>query len=582
MISTRKILAHCLALAVIGLSSSCQQKTKKVETPSQNTGERWSETRINAWYDEQDWLVGANFAPSSAINQLEMWQADTFDPQLIDQELAWARDLGFNTMRVFLHDLLWEQDAQGLIKRVETYLDIAESHSINTMLVLLDDVWNPYPQLGKQPEPKPHVHNSGWVQSPGHEVLVDSTQHKKLEDYVKGVMTHFKDDKRVLIWDLYNEPGNGNGNSYGEQEPENKSVHSLKLLKKVYAWAREVNPSQPISIDVWTSINKTLDQMSDIDKFAYENSDVINFHCYANAEATAKMVERLAESNRPLFCTEYMARSVSSTFQEILPIFKKHKVAAYNWGFVSGKSQTIYPWDSWQKEYTDEPDLWFHDIFRTDGTPYKTEEVEFIKSIVKETAQEQGGSMEFQVDANLEDWGKYNYLFGLSDPWVLKGKDQTHFDFTATPEHFYFYFKTIDHTPTEVDYVNERSLLWADRVELFFSADKELSEYYGAEMTPDKQVLDFKASFPRNIDHGWDFETLTLATKKLDDGYIVEGSISRKELESFGITNEFYFGVFRADFHGGRKVNWYAKTIPDTPKADFHVPSAFAKTYLND
>lgn len=348
--------------------------------------QRWSEKKINKWYEKQGWLVGANFAPSTAINQLEMWQADTFDPETIDRELGWAEELGMNTMRVFLHHMLWEQDSKGFISKIETYLKIADKHGIKTMFVLLDDVWHPYPKLGKQPEPTPHVHNSGWVQSPGHEVLIDAKKCDALEPYIKGIITHLKNDKRVLIWDLYNEPGNTNGNSYEKKgmEPENKSKYSLDLLKKVYGWAREVNPSQPLCIDVWTSIHKELDDMSDIDKFAYENSDVINFHGYANAEVSERQVKRLAASNRPLFCTEYMARDIGSTFQAQLPIFKKYNVAAYNWGFVSGKSQTIYPWDSWDKTYTDEPELWFHDIFRKDGTPYIKEETDFIKNILLE------------------------------------------------------------------------------------------------------------------------------------------------------------------------------------------------------
>lgn len=358
-----------LLFVVIAKSAYCQQ---------------WSVEKANLWYQNQPWLVGANFVPSTAINQLEMWQAETFDPKTIDRELGWAGELGFNTMRVFLHHMLWEQNSKEFIQRIEEFLEIADKHRIKTMLVLLDDVWNPLPKLGKQPDPTPRVHNSGWVQSPGSEVLVDSRKCDALESYVKGIISHFKNDKRVIIWDLYNEPGNINGNSYRKLEPENKAKYSLNLLKKVYKWAREVNPSQPICIDVWTSIHKELDEMSEIDKFAYDNSDIINFHCYANASDTEKMVKRLSISNRPLICTEYMARPVGSSFHEILPIFKKYKVAAYNWGLVDGKSQTIYPWDSWDKKYKSEPKIWFHDIFRKDGSPYMKEETDFIKTMIKE------------------------------------------------------------------------------------------------------------------------------------------------------------------------------------------------------
>ncbi len=365
----------CVLLGMIMLAACKPSSTHETEK-----NERWPAEKANAWYKQQGWLIGANFAPSSAINQLEMWQADTFDPETIDRELGWAEDLGFNTMRVFLHHIPWQQDSAAFIQRIDTYLGLADKHHIRTMLVLLDDVWNPYPVAGKQPAPKPHVHNSGWVQSPGREILEDSSRHEELKGYIKGIISHFKEDKRVIIWDLYNEPGNPNKSSYGDQEPADKEVHSLSLMKKVYYWAREVNPSQPLCIDVWTAVTKELSEMSDIDRFAFENSDVINFHCYADSAVTEKMVERLATSGRPLICTEYMARPVGSTFQAILPVFRKHQVAAYNWGFVSGKSQTIYPWESWKKSFSAEPELWFHDIFRQDGTSYKKEETDFIKS----------------------------------------------------------------------------------------------------------------------------------------------------------------------------------------------------------
>jgi len=70
--------------------------------------QQWRASAARDWYSEQGWLVGSNYIPATAINQLEMWQADTFDPQRIDLELGWAEGLGMNTMRVFLHDLLWQ------------------------------------------------------------------------------------------------------------------------------------------------------------------------------------------------------------------------------------------------------------------------------------------------------------------------------------------------------------------------------------------------------------------------------------------------------------------------------------------
>ncbi len=348
--------------------------------------ERWSEQKANDWHAQQPWLVGCNFIPSSAINQLEMWQADTFDLATIDRELALARGLGFNTVRVFLHDLLWEQDAKGLLDRVDQFLTVADKHGIGVMIVLFDGVWDPDPKLGKQREPKPHVHNSGWVQSPSRDVLKDPSRRDALAAYVKGVIARFKDDPRVQVWDIYNEPDNTNAIAYGansktKTELPNKAELALGLITKAFAWAREANPSQPITSGIWSGNWKSIEAMSPMARFCAEHSDVISFHSYAPLNDVKNRVEELRQFNRPLLCTEYMARPAGSTFETILPYFKEQKIAAYNWGFVDGKSQTIYPWDSWQKQYTDEPPVWFHDIFRKDGSAYRAEEVELIRSL---------------------------------------------------------------------------------------------------------------------------------------------------------------------------------------------------------
>jgi hypothetical protein len=351
-----------------------------------NAAERWSEERANAWGRNTPWLVGANYAPASAINQLEMWQAETFDPEAIDRELAWAKGLGFNSMRVFLHHLLWEQDSKGFLDRIERFLQIAQRHNIGVMFVLFDSVWDPNPKLGKQREPQGGLHNSGWVQSPGAKDLQDRTRHRLLEEYVKGVVGHFKDDKRVQAWDVWNEPDNMNDNSYGKnklkQEPANKQALTLELLSKTFGWAREAGATQPLTSGLWLGGHKAHpDKLIPIEKVQLEQSDIISFHSYGNLDEMKKWVESLRRFNRPLVCTEYMARPAGSTFDPILGYLQEQKIGAYNWGFVAGKSNTIYPWDSWQKPYAAEPKVWFHDIFRTDGTPYDAKEVEYIRRV---------------------------------------------------------------------------------------------------------------------------------------------------------------------------------------------------------
>jgi hypothetical protein len=370
----KNIWTFVLVGLLTGLFVSCSAPAEDT------TAEQWSVEKANQWYEETGWLIGANYTPRTAINQLEMWQEETFDPETIDEELGWAADLGFNSMRVYLHDLVWKEDPEGFKQRIEQFLDIAESHDIGIMFVLFDGVWHPYPELGEQPDPEPHVHNSGWVQGPSIDVLSDTTQWGYLEEYVKDVIGHFADDERVQIWDIYNEPDNDNVRAYGDINLDNKFEHSFRLLKKSFTWAREANPSQPITSGLWHGDWSDEESMSEMDKFMVENSDVITFHAYEGPEVMEERIQALKRYDRPMFCTEYMARPRESTFENELPILRKYNVGAYNWGFVNGKTQTIYPWDSWDKEYTSEPDPWFHDILRADGTPYDSSEAELIKS----------------------------------------------------------------------------------------------------------------------------------------------------------------------------------------------------------
>jgi hypothetical protein len=341
----------------------------------------WTKEQANAWYNKQPWLVGANFLPSSAINELEMWQAETFDTATIARELKWAAGIGMNTMRVFLHDLAYAQDPAGFKRRIEIFLRIAARYKIRPLFVLFDSCWDPFPHTGKQHQPAPFLHNSGWVQSPGADALKDKSQYPRLKKYVTDIVSQFNKDERVVGWDVWNEPDNTNNSSYGRFEPYEKVTLVHNLLKDVFVWTRAANPSQPITSGIWAGNWVHHDSLRAIEKLMIEESDIVSFHNYDKAADFEQRVQWLQRYGRPVICTEYMSRGNGSTFEGSMPVAKKYKVAAYNWGLVNGKSQTIYPWDSWQKKYTAEPELWFHDIFRTDGSPYKTAEVNLIKQL---------------------------------------------------------------------------------------------------------------------------------------------------------------------------------------------------------
>lgn len=352
-------------LVVIGLFAftPCEAKQKvKLQTSA-----RWSEAQAQQWSKQNGWLCGSNFNPSTAINQLETWQAESFDTATINRELGWAEAIGMNVMRVYLHHLAWQVDKSGFKKRMKTYLDISGKHGIKTIFVFFDDCWNPTYAAGKQPDPIPGVHNSGWIRDPGDLLFTDSTLTKTLESYVKDVLTTFKKDKRVAMWDLYNEPGNSDLNN-----------KSLPLLKKVFEWGWSVRPSQPLTSAAYNG--KENEKINDIKKFQLENSDIITYHIYDGPEFHQIVIDSLKKYNRPMVCTEYMARKYNSTFSNTLAMLKNQNIGAINWGFVAGKTNTKYAWGEVISDGSD-PKLWFHDILYPNGKPFSQEEVDLIKSL---------------------------------------------------------------------------------------------------------------------------------------------------------------------------------------------------------
>ena len=347
---------------------------------AQDQSHRWTEEASNAWYAKQPWLVGSNFVPSDAINQLEMFQAATFNPQLNEKELALAESIGMNTMRVFLQDQLWEQDPQGFTKRLDAFLAIAAKHHIRPLLVLFDSCWESNPHLGPQHPPIPGIHNSGWVQSPGAAELMDPSYEPKLKSYVQGVVGAFAKDDRILGWDIWNEPNNTNDNRF--TEPKNKPELVANLLPKAFAWARSAHPTQPLTSGLWEGNWTDPAKESPVAKIQLAESDIITFHNYGWPEEFEARVKSLQPLHRPIICTEYMARGNGSTFDTILPLAKQYNVGAINWGFVAGKTQTYLPWDSWQKPYVlSQPTVWFHEVFRQDWTPYRQHEVDLIRTL---------------------------------------------------------------------------------------------------------------------------------------------------------------------------------------------------------
>ena len=351
-----------ILFAAASLFAGCRNADNGIDADG-----KWTAEKANAWYEATGWRSGCNYIPANAINQIEMWQTATFDPETIDRELGYAEELGFNTMRVFLSSVVYENEPDTFKQHISDFLDIANGHGITPFLVFFDDCHVGTAAYGPQPEPKTGVHNSGWVKDPANDLWQDTlSTYPKLEVYVKDILTTFKDDERILWWDLYNEP-NERGIEGG---------YSMALLKNVFKWAREIRPSQPISVGIWTD----KDYLVEHSLYSLEMSDIISYHEYHTPDCQIKLIDSLKVYGRPMYCTEYMARTKGSTFQEILPLLKENNVSAINWGFVKGKTNTIYAWGDVHPE-GEEPEPWFHDIIRPDKTPFSQEEIDVIKKV---------------------------------------------------------------------------------------------------------------------------------------------------------------------------------------------------------
>ena len=189
-----------ISLVAALLSVSCK--------PAELNG-RWSEERANEWWSRQEWPVGCNYVPSYAINQIEFWQPETFDEKVIDHELGLAESLGFNTLRIYLHEILWQADREGYKQRIDRFMDIAQRHGQKLIITFFTNggFYND-PRLGEQPQPVDGVHSSNWIQSPGSHIVNDPSAWAPLKEYIQDILTTYKDSDRVLYWCLYNEPEN--------------------------------------------------------------------------------------------------------------------------------------------------------------------------------------------------------------------------------------------------------------------------------------------------------------------------------------------------------------------------------------
>ena len=356
------IVALFLSVMLVSCAHHEQLAKTNVKAPT------WTAEKAWAWAKDKPWFCGVNYIPAYAINYTAMWDPSTFSKQLIDEELGLMEECGLNCARVVLQYVVYAENPKRFKKNFRSFLEICDKHGIAVMPIFFDPVAcgaNTDPKPGPQGEPVLGWYGWAWSPSPGYSMTFDESTHPLLEKFVKDIMTTFRNDERIMAWDLYNEPIH-----YAD-----KGQREWPLLRKVFTWAREVNPSQPITSSMWNS-NKELND------FLSQNSDIITFHIYAPKKETLEAFDRMSAYGRPVIFTEWMHRINKSTINDILPALKEVGCGCMMWGLVNGKNQTHLPWGH-RPEMLPYTGPWQHDIFRGDRTPYDASEIQTIKSLTK-------------------------------------------------------------------------------------------------------------------------------------------------------------------------------------------------------
>lgn len=350
--------------------------------------DRWTKEQAWEWYLKQPWLRGCNFMSSDCCNRVDQWQEYGFEERMktTERELELAASIGFNSIRLILQFEVWDQEHDGFLKRFDRYLELADRYGISSMICFGNDCTVPKkyytpPKLGPQQvdigyhggrKDSPHGGLSG---GPGYSILDEPELAEKFYGMVHEIISRYARDSRVVVWDLFNEPGNGRRGSL-----------SLPHMERFFEIARDIGPMQPLTTGAYDSHALCRGELSEIETRALELSDVVSFHCYGSYDHMVRTIDILKKTyGRPMLCTEWLNRITHNDVQTIYPLFYLERIGCYNWGLVAGKYQTYEPWnglwESYERGEAEDIDFtkWQHDLFRPSLRPYDPKEIELIE-----------------------------------------------------------------------------------------------------------------------------------------------------------------------------------------------------------
>lgn len=390
----------------------------------------WTKEKAWDWYNDQPWIRGCNYMPASAANRVDQWQALGSEARFeeMDRELALAESIGFNAVRLILAEEgfgVWVHDHDGFLARFERALGVCAKHKIRAIIVLGNDCSRPK-QLWKLPEPGPQPCDWGYhggrklsqhgsfPGALGYTSLDDPDLNPKFYRMCEELLTKYRDDDRILFWNLWNEPGN-NG----------RGKVSAPHLKKLFELAWQIDPKQPLAADVWASRGDAAQDTAE--GVAAACSDIISYHSYSDLGTQMALAKALKERfGRPLVNTEWLARILHCEVFDVYPFFAQNRIGCTCWGFVAGKYQTYEPWEGMWKQIEKgggqnyAMTKWFHDLFRPSLRPYDPKEIDVIKHVNAEMDAEREGQ---SVRAKIAK----DHKILAEDMW--QGFRRTKFDF---------------------------------------------------------------------------------------------------------------------------------------------------------
>ena len=356
---------------------------------------QWTEDEIWAWYKEHDWISGFNYVPSTSLGGM-LYVLQEYDHenvfQKVKKEIELAASLGLNSVRVLLPFYLWRKQHDTFFKNLDEFIELLDNNGMTMMPILFNDCTVPRSQykepiLGPQPEPVPGFFdgtdaNSFDIETQtggniGYNEIDEPEMEPVVEQYVKELAARYGQDSRIIIWNVWNEIGNSS-----------REDLSLPMLRKVFAWLREMDVSQPLTSELWgaqvngDSYYTWLNDphiFGEVDKVSVELSDIVTFHYYGDYYHSKLFIQYLRQFNRPLINTEWMHRPLGCYMETHLPLWKKEKIGSYFFSLVNGKPQMHIVWDFIKPYPSVDQKLWMHDLFHSDFTPYDEGEIACLK-----------------------------------------------------------------------------------------------------------------------------------------------------------------------------------------------------------